>query len=123
MEDINDLIKSLGSLHDSVLRKLVWRPADNSLDLEMDDLYANFFGLPEYQGPKKGVFIFSEVAHFEVQINLTVTGLMVYDWRLAKSDAGKYKSEILFSPAGRMIIECGQIECVKDPSLRSNLHN
>jgi hypothetical protein len=113
-KNISELIASLGGLHDATLLNLRWHPGENRLEVEIDDLYANFDGRPEYQGPAKGTFVFSEVVRFDVEVNLTQSGLMLYDWKFGKSGVANYACDISFSPGGKMSIECGHIECVKN---------
>lgn len=113
-ENIPQLIESLGGLHDATLLKLLWRAADSCLEIEIDDLHANFNGLPEYQGPTKATFVFSQVTGLNLAVDLSTTGLMLYGWKFKKSGVPNYASEISFSPGGRVVVECGHIECVKD---------
>lgn len=113
MENIPQFIESLGGLHDAALLKLVWRAAEKRMEIEIDDLHANFGGLPEYQGPTKATFVFSDVTRLNVEADLTESGLMLYDWKFEKSDAPNFACEITFSPSGRVLIGCAGIECVK----------
>lgn len=113
-ENIPRLVESLGGLHDATLLKLLWRADEKCVEIEIDDLHANFNGLPEYQGPTKATFVFSQVTRLTVDANLTESGLMLYDWTFEKSGTPDYACEISFSPSGRVSIACGRIECVKD---------
>ena len=113
MENIAEFIKSLGGLHDSTVLKMLWHPENSRLEIEIEDIYWNFEGLPEYPGPTRATFVFSQVASLEVEVNFTVVGLMVHDWEFQATGVPNYKSEILFSPGGKITIECGRIECVK----------
>lgn len=112
-ENIPQFIESLGGLHDASLLKLLWRAADSCLEIEIDDLHANLNGLPEYKGPTKATFVFSEVTRLSMEVDLTDSGLMLYDWKFGKSGVSNYASEISFSPGGRVSIECDHIEWVK----------
>jgi hypothetical protein len=110
-ENIYQLIRSLGGLHDATLLKLLWCAAEKRLEIEIDDLHANFSGLPEYKGPTDAIFIFSNVSRFNIEADLTGKGLMLYDWIFEKSDATNHMCQISFSPSGRMTIHCARIAC------------
>jgi hypothetical protein len=112
-ETIPQLIGSLGGLHDAALQKLTWHAAESCLEIEIDDLHANFSGLPEYQGPTKATFVFSEVTRLHLEADLTISGLALYDWTFGERRTAQFALEISFSPAGKVTIECGRIECVK----------
>lgn len=106
MNDIGQLMSRLGGIHDSVLTRLCWMPEIACLELEIDDLHANFYGLPEYKGPTKARFVFMEVRRIDIQANLREQGITIYDCVLETDGISK----ILFSPGGQITIECGKIK-------------
>jgi hypothetical protein len=109
-EKIPQFIKSLGGLHDSVLLLLLWNAAERRLEIEFDDLYSNFEGMPEYQGPIRAKFIFNEVTKFKTNIDFTETGFKIYDWDFVRNGTPDFAFEILFSPEGRLAVDCRHIE-------------
>ena len=112
MEDIVQLIESLGGLHDARISALRWMPDTRSLEIEVKDLYSNFDGLPEYEGPTRAKFVFSDVSKAVLEVDFA--DACIYDWTFTKS--GTPNCIIHFFPGGRITIECGQIECVKSPN-------
>lgn len=114
MTDIVQFIESLGGLHDATVTEVLWLPIEKRLELGIKDLYWNFEGLPEYQGPTGGRFIFSKVSKFLSEIDLAASGLMIADWLFEYSTKPGYSCEILFNSSGRLLIACSQIECQKD---------
>jgi hypothetical protein len=112
-DTIPALINSLGNLHDATVLKLVWQPGENRLEIDIDDLNANFKGLSEYQGPVAATFVFTEVDRAAFEVNLAEEGLMVYAWEFKEASASGFVCEILFSPGGRAIVECGRIEYIR----------
>ena len=114
MEDIVEFVKSLGGLHDSTVLKLLWLPKERRLEIDIKDIYWNFEGLPDYSGPTTATFVFSQVADLVVDVDFTTRGHMICDWLFQAAGVPSYKSELLFSPSGKITVECGSIECVKD---------
>lgn len=113
MHDVIELLKSLGGVHDATMLNLFWRADDRILEVEIDDVYSNFNGLPEYQGPEKAMFVFEQVLNLDVGVDFGVGGLLVYNFEIFKTDNGSYSSKIEFSPAGVIRIECANVRCVK----------
>lgn len=111
MESIVQFIESLGGLHDAALLELFWCPATRSLEIEIDDIYSVFEGLPEYQGPTKARFVFSGVSKLNLGVDL-VDSPYFYDWIFTK--AGTTNCDLLFWPSGKITVECSRIECVKE---------
>ena len=79
---IQDRIESLGGLHDAIILSLAWSAEERRLGIAVDDINSNINGLPEYLGARSATLVFSEVTHLDVNANLTVAGLMVYDWTI-----------------------------------------
>lgn len=109
---IHDLIRSLGGLHDAVLVMFSWRPIEEKLEIEINDMYANFYGLPEYVGPKRISFVFSGVKYLDIQMNMSTPGLRVYEWTSRFMDDGCQQAVIAFSPAGKVVVNYRHAEKV-----------
>jgi hypothetical protein len=111
MVNIAEFISELGGLHDAKLTSLAWDPADQRLEIGVDDIYSNFEGLPEYEGPAKAAFIFSGVSKLNISVeDFQAAGLMIYDWNVQK-DASGIISEMKFSPDGSIVAMSAAIEC------------
>ena len=119
MTDIVQFIESLGELHDATVTEFLWLSLEQRLELGIEDLYWNFERFPEYPGAIPGRFIFSQVSKlYPSDVDLAEGGrLMIYDWLFQKAERSNYSCEILFSPGGRLRIECGQIECLQGAQL------
>ena len=104
----------MGGLHDATVAEVLWLSSERRLELQIRDLYANFAGLPEYRGPMKGRFIFSEVSKlFSDDVDLAETGLVIYEWLFGETETSAFNCEIRFAPGGNMLIECRHIECLQ----------
>ena len=112
--NVEDRIKSLGSLHDTIITSIIWSAEKRRLIIEIDDLNTNTDGLPEYPGPIKGTFVFSEVTVLELTVDLAVDGLMVYDWTMSRKGPDTQSTSISLSPGGQMIIDCLSVEIAGD---------
>ena len=110
---IQDRIESLGGLHDAIILSLAWSAEERGLRIVVDDINSNPHGLPETPGPRGATLIFSEVTHLEVNANLTVGGLMVYDLAIERQEPDTYASSLSLSPGGQLTIECRSIEIVE----------
>jgi hypothetical protein len=111
MEDVVQLVESLGRLHDAKILELIWRPNARSLEIQIKDIYVDLEGFPEYPGPKAARFVFSRVIKFDLEVNLA-DSVSLYDWVFAKS--GIPHCELFFSPSGKITVECDKIECLRD---------
>ena len=94
---IQDRIESLGGLHDAIILSLAWSAGDRRLRIAVDNVNSNTYGLPEYPGPRSATLVFSEVTNLEVNANLTVAGLMVYDWTIERKEPDTYASSLSLS--------------------------
>ena len=103
MFKFHDLMHSLGGLHDAVPLALIWRNDERRLEIQFRDIYANQKGLPEYPGAKQGSIILDSVELIEIQLNLTVPNLRVYDWTSHDCPDGYYQTTVTFSPEGKVI--------------------
>jgi hypothetical protein len=54
MRDNVERLRELGGLHGADIEEIVWRVTDKSITFVVKDMFSNFEGLPEYQGPKSG---------------------------------------------------------------------
>lgn len=96
---------ALGGLHDADIARIEWEAVARSLSVEVDDLNANFYGLPEYQGKQPAKVIFSEVQDLSINCD-GLEGDVQRIYRLQveeKKDAPRqFGLEILIAPSGRI---------------------
>jgi hypothetical protein len=100
----------VGGLHDAVLIRLDWMAGQRRLELEVEDLYSNFEGLPNDPGRCPGTIALVGVARLRLDLEPTERGLMVYDVSLVRSESGHMDVTITFSPAGRITAQCSDVE-------------
>jgi hypothetical protein len=107
---IQNRIESLGGLHDATIISLAWSAEDRRLLIEIDDINSNTNGLPEYPGPIRATFVFSEVTLLELKADLAEDGLMVYEWKMSRKGPDRQASSISLTPGGELAIECRSVE-------------
>ncbi len=70
----------LGGLHDTEIERIDFDPNERSLALTLDDLHANFEGLPEDRGRRPCILRFTGVARFAVDFDVST------DWAVRITD-------------------------------------
>lgn len=85
MKDFSDFLFSLGGLHDSAVAEVKLQPAQQKIEIHIEDLYSNFVGLPEYPGRQSGVLVLLGVA--DVSVSLADAGqLLIFECTCASDD-------------------------------------
>lgn len=56
--DLAASLAALGDLHDCRIVRLSWDLASRTAEIMIEDIYANFAGLPEYRDPKAALLRF-----------------------------------------------------------------
>lgn len=109
MGPIQKQIEGLGLLHDAALLQINWKPQEKSLEFAIEDLYANFAGRAEYPGERSGSILFNDIQQVNWDIAFEGKHLMIYELSIAEFSAKNYRITVLFSPAGRINLTCGEV--------------
>jgi hypothetical protein len=102
MNDFGGFLSRLGNLHDCNVTRFDWKPLQNWIGFEIDDLYFNFEGLPEYQGPLPGRIELEDVQHVAVRLDSIVGPLRIYDFLVRNQDSGTSVVSVTFWPHGKI---------------------
>jgi hypothetical protein len=103
--------RELGGLHDADMGSITWEIVTRTITLCVDDLNANFKGLPEYGGRRKATIIFKGVEDLllncdsiegDVQRIFSLEGVK-------KPNPAKYEWVVRISPSGRISFACGSV--------------
>lgn len=99
----------LGNLHDARIRLFEWDPIRGEIVFVFDDLYANFEGLPEYEGAQPVRLVLSDVSDIEINMTSDNSQLWVLDFEV-EEDSAESKLRVLVNLATGLIrVECSSI--------------
>jgi hypothetical protein len=103
IQDVAKFFAELGGLHDAKVLQVNWTPKSSELAVSVDDLRANFAGLPEHGGTKPAALVFGAVS----RISLSGEGQELGILRLFDIECSNKSNVVtmLFSPGGRMEVE------------------
>jgi len=108
MTDIIAFVEALGSLHDCTITAVCWEPDARRFSLNIEDIYWNFEGLPEYPGACPGVFTFSEIS--AVSLDVSQSAQRISEFNIRREDQG-YVSEITFWSGEKLRIHSADVIC------------
>ena len=97
MNQLSEFLLKLGGLHDATLVAIDWQLESRTLEFVLDDLYANFGGLPEYPGRHKAVIKLEGVSRIDFNVEATER-LRVFEILPAEDRADEVVAK--FSPGG-----------------------
>lgn len=97
MNQLPEYLLKLGGLHDAQLVAMNWHVDSQAVEFVVDDLYANFSGLPEYPGRQKGAIRLEGVSHVEFDIEAWEK-LKVFELLPSEDHANEVVAK--FSPSG-----------------------
>jgi hypothetical protein len=102
----------LGNLHDARITEFQWDPGKREVTIVIDDLYANFAGLPEYVRLQPARLIMSGVCRVQMDVASDIFPLRIMDFEVEEPGSGAQRNiTVTFDPSGRVRIECDSIVC------------
>lgn len=102
----------LGNLHDARITEFQWNPGKREVMITIDDLYANFLGLPEYVRLQPARLIMSGVCRVQMDVASDRFPLRIMDFEVAEPGAGAQRHiTVTFDPSGNVRIECDSVAC------------
>ena len=102
MDDFVRFLTDFGGLHDAKVTKFVLDATERSFSLEIDDMYSNFEGLPDYKGQKPGKIILNEVSSLNIVLGSRDDDLNIYDFAIEQKTNGRWAACIKFWPEGKI---------------------
>jgi hypothetical protein len=112
IKEPQSFFKELGNLHDSRIKEIVWSPGQNEVTIALDDLYANFVGLPEYPGKQPSRLVMSNIARIKMDVVTDKFPPRVLDFEIEEVGSNLPLHVMLkFDPSGVIEIECGTVAC------------
>ena len=84
--------------------------------MEVTDLNANSFGLPEYDGAEPGSIFFRDANDLSFGCDALANDIQrVYDVEIEESGGGRYRCTLLISPGDRLTLGCSNIVLISTP--------
>src|SRR5437879_1098346 len=108
MKTLAETLHDQGEFHDSIVEEFIWNAGAGCVTISVDDLNANFKGLPEYSGPIPGCLIFEKVCDVKVSIE----SLQERKFRIYAIEKTRLENEqettivVRLSPAGLLELRC-----------------
>ncbi|OAF17515.1 hypothetical protein AYJ54_05040 [Bradyrhizobium centrolobii] len=106
MKDFSNFLTRLGNLHDCTITLFEWRPEQNSISFEIEDLYFNFEGLPEYPGAQSGRLVLEEVQLVSIDVRDLERPLRIDDFTVEANTPSAAAVSVTLQPRGRISIRC-----------------
>jgi hypothetical protein len=106
----------LGNLHDARITEFLWSPDARVVTVTIDDLYANFVGLPEYVRLQPARVIMSNVSRVRMDVDSDRFPLRIMDFEVEASGTDpELHISLTFDPSGSVQIECHSVACRSVP--------
>ena len=106
MKNFGEFLSRLGNLHDCTVTLFEWRPERKAMGFEIEDLYFNFEGLPNYPGPLAGRITLEGVQDVAVDFRGIQGPLRIDDFTVEVKGPSAIDVSITFWPAGSTKIAC-----------------
>ena len=111
IENPTDFFAELGGLHDADIGRITWNAEARSIEIEIDDLSANFDGLPGYSDKRPVVLKFNGLEELELRCDgLSADTQRIYRLEVRNNpDSRQASALILILPSGRLSFEFANI--------------
>ena len=102
MAELDKFIEKTGGLHDASAQQIVWQPEIGLFRIEIEDVYSNFEGMPEYMGPSPGFLEFVGVDSLSIELSTDRRQLMIYEFSIDSVETGRNRFSFKFWPDGKL---------------------
>lgn len=112
METLQAFVQELhskGTLHDCQIMQIWWSVQERRLELEIEDLNGNFYGLPEYPGVKPGRISLSDVDLIRFDIAKPDPTLSIFEV-VTQKEGSSLLVEVRLVPSGVIKVRCGSAQ-------------
>lgn len=105
----------LGGLHDAQIESITWNSYQRSISVCVDDLNANFEGLPEYGGRMHASIEFADVSNVQLVCDAFKSDAQrIYRTELhQRENGGGYAMKMSISPSGEACFNFGSLTIAK----------
>lgn len=109
MADFGEFLSRLGNLHDCTITVFEWKPDRKRIAFEIDDLYFNFHGLPEYKGPVPGRIVFERIERVVIEMHDVDGPLRISDFCVVGQSPEAATVAVTFWPSGKVTMIYGAV--------------
>ena len=102
----------MGNLHDCRVTRWSWDLVSRTGEILIEDMYANFAGLPEYAGPQAGRLRFRGLQHCIVDA-VASSDLLNIDECVIEPSSEQLMIRIVFWPSGQLRLICAEADWVE----------
>ena len=102
MAELDKFIEKTGGLHDASVQQMVWQPEIGLLRIEIEDVYSNFKGMPEYLGPNPGSLEFIGVESLSIELSTGRRQLTIYEFSIDSIETARDRFSFRFWPDGKL---------------------
>ena len=100
----------LGHLHDADVTEFHWNPFKREITFAIDDLYANFQDLPEYEGLQAVRLILSGVSRVQIDVASDTPPLRIRSFEVSETGT-QIHIVVMFEHDGSVQIDCNAVVC------------
>ena len=104
-----ELLRRLGGLHDARIEEIVWRKADRSLRLTVEDMFGSVRGLPEYSGPAPGSVTLIGIENAAVETGVFRGTFVISGIDVEERDGGLEVRVGLWEPGADVRLRCKDV--------------
>ena len=101
-------LEGFGTLHDCTVTRFEWNPEARTVTFEIEDIWWNFEGLPEYRGPASGTIVLGDVESVEIEMREDAKALFISEFTVAPANAGRSLATIWFRGSGKVVVDFDQ---------------
>lgn len=111
MIGFSQFLARFGGLHDCGVTRIDWRIEDKRFEIEIDDIWTNFEGMPEYRGPRACRITLEGVTSIQMRIDDVRGRLKIYEISVSTEIEQAPKLSATFWPSGSIEIIFGAVVC------------
>ena len=102
MPTFSEVLTGLGNLHDCTITSFQWKPTERWIAFEIEDLFFNSEGFPDYQGPLPGRIVLEGVRRAKIEMPSAEEFLRISDFTVFSAGADTSSVLVTLWSGGRI---------------------
>lgn len=103
VKEFAEFLTKLGNLHDCTVSSFEWMPDKKAMAFEIEDIYFNFEGLPEYKGPLAGRIVLERLERVDIDFVSIKGPLRIDDFVVLNASQDAPEASITFWTGGKIV--------------------